>query len=87
MSSIDEGGARPTGGDSSKGPVGGDRLPLKISVSGSGSGWRGSVLLGSLVHIPFLNIHLIRQSRFLFMILNLFSFITSSLGGMTISWA
>ena len=38
MSSIDEGGAYSTGGDSSKGPVGEDRLPLKIGVSSSGSG-------------------------------------------------
>ena len=85
MSSVDEEGACSTGGDSLKGPIGGDRLLLKIGVSGSSSGWMGSVLLGSLVHIPFLNVHLIHQSRFLFMILNLSSFIIISSGGMIIS--
>ena len=49
MKSTNEEGARSVRGATSKGLVGGDRLPICISVSSSSSGGGGSVLLGNLV--------------------------------------
>ncbi|CAL9075557.1 unnamed protein product [Musa textilis] len=67
---------------------GGDSFPLKTGVSGcSTGGGAGSVLLGYLVHIPFLNVHLSLLSRFLLIVLYLSICITSSSGDIQILYA
>ncbi|CAL9078500.1 unnamed protein product, partial [Musa textilis] len=82
---LEDGAGAGSDGAAPKGLGGGDSFPLKTGVSGCSTGGKaGSVLLGCLVHIPFLNVHLSLLSRFLLIVLYLSTCITSSSGDIQI---